>query len=307
MELKGVKEVAKSRSIAVFFLATVLITEISCGNVQKGDKKDGQDSAVPYNKIMLDSNENVTDFNDIKTALKYKKQVRAIHLDSINEKDIGKLSEFSNLNSLNLTVGSNLEQFADLCSSLKNLESLTELHITSVGLKRLPNSFFLIKRIKILFIFCDSLIELNERIGQLKKLETFCFSGLNLKKIPKSFSSLDNLQECSLNCVQITSFPLPLLALKKMKYLDLSGTSITTLPNQIKCLNTLQSINICHTPMAMFELAYKTVYGDYKTLIKFTKLRNKLNLCGQDSHELKLFSGLVDSLEKEKNKRGDIR
>jgi len=174
----------------------------------------------------------------------------------------------------------------ELPQSFGDLESLSYLDISSMGLTNLPDSFGNLNNLKYLNLEGTVLSKLPDSFGNLIKLETFRGPELE-QNIPDSFSNLTNLSFCFfyiLNSVSTVTLPddfgnlknlqtlwvfadlenIPISFGKLINLKDLSIGSKENLPDNFGELRSLEKLNLS---------------GDFKSLPdSFTKLTNLIHL-----------------------------
>jgi hypothetical protein len=112
-----------------------------------------------------------------------------------------------------------LEEFPD---SLGKLESLEELILRNINLKKLPRSISLLKNLKSLSLAGNPNLKIPDFLWELKSLEILDLSGNNLSTVPKSIRKLENLRELYLYQNYMKSFPQSSIdSLKKLRRIGL--------------------------------------------------------------------------------------
>ncbi|KAF8016984.1 hypothetical protein BT93_H2245 [Corymbia citriodora subsp. variegata] len=128
---------------------------------------------------------------------------------------------------------------------IKNLKVLNLAHCRC--LKRTPNFSAHSNLERLILSGCESLIEIDESICQLKCLVFLDVSNcLNLEKLPKELArNLGSLKYLSLSgCKSLERLPETIGNLVLLTELDLSNTSIKELPDSIEKLKNLKVVKI---------------------------------------------------------------
>ncbi|XVF83207.1 hypothetical protein PTKIN_Ptkin16aG0115500 [Pterospermum kingtungense] len=148
---------------------------------------------------------------------------------------------------------SNVQEQYDISKKFQTLQEAKSLR-TFLTLKssqsccyissEMPDSMIKSKCLRVLSLAkYDNIIELPEKIHELKLLRYLDLSETPIKCLPKSLTKLLNLQTLILfRCKCLVELPEKIGKLKLLRYLDLSETSIQRLPNSVSELLKLQTL-----------------------------------------------------------------
>ncbi|CAJ2638991.1 unnamed protein product [Trifolium pratense] len=133
--------------------------------------------------------------------------------------------------------------------------------------------FSKLKYLRMLSFRGCELIELSDKIGNLKLLRYLDLTWTQIKTLPNSICELYNLETLILEqCYELTELPLDFYKLVCLRHLYLEGTDIKKMPKKIGRLNHLQTLS-------HFVVAEKHVC-DIKELDNLNLLQGKLCLSG---------------------------
>ena len=112
----------------------------------------------------------------------------------------------------------------DQTTSKNNITNLTKLHICNYDdLIELPNSFWLLKELKLLTISCCyDLEEIPKDIRNLTKLEEIDFFGIESLKLSPEVFKLPNLKKLFMS-INLSQMPNLIWNLPKLEHLKLNG------------------------------------------------------------------------------------
>ncbi|MBU51152.1 MAG: hypothetical protein CL920_20890 [Deltaproteobacteria bacterium] len=153
---------------------------------------------------------------------------------------------------------------------LINLETLI---LSSSSLKKLPETFGKLTKLKELDLYNNQLrqfheclrplapnlqkLNLNsneipslpEWIGEYTQLKEFLFERNHITSIPESIGQLTQLERLNLSCSPITDIPESIGQLTQLKELNLNQCQITRLPESIKQLTQLERLHLYDNPL----------------------------------------------------------
>ncbi len=269
----------------------------SCGENKKETKKATSTFPTYARPISHESCRNID------TAFKYRNEVIRLLLGSSSKVEVQKLKALLKLEAVHLDNIGDEAAFNTILAALKGLPELNEINLSSASLSRLPDSLFLLTQIRRLHVDLDSLAIISPAISKLHQLGVFECDGI-FNRLPKEFGSLDSIAFCSIHSHNLKSFPIELLRLKDLIFMSLRGSGIHDLPSELLKLPKLHSIDICHTPLAIYEEAYHIVFKKYDKIEKFHHLfDSELNFCGLNQKDFHTMDSISNKLMKGKRNR----
>ncbi|HAS41051.1 MAG TPA: hypothetical protein DCS93_11245 [Microscillaceae bacterium] len=138
----------------------------------------------------------------------------------------------------------------------KKVSSIEELKIDDIAylngevikvdnreIQSIPSAIGLLKNLKELHIFANSLTSIPNEIGKLEKLEKLVLEGNLLTGLPEEIGNLKNLRHLNLNCNRIESLPSTItnLKLEALHIIENSGLSLGIV-ERIAQIKTLKDV-----------------------------------------------------------------
>ena len=99
----------------------------------------------------------------------------------------------------------------------------------------------------------SELTEVQENIGELKKLQVLNLSGNSLNKLPDSIGHLINLKELYLDCISLKTLPNTISKLHNLEVLSLSDNPFSELPTKMKHLTNLKRLPLDNNKVESFS------------------------------------------------------
>lgn len=178
------------------------------------------------------------------------------------------LSSMPKLKRVNVSGGA----FKVLPNTIKKLSALEELNLKDNNFTTLPDSFTYLKKLRVLnlehnaYLYDDDvferiktlsieelnfsasgLLELNDKVGQVKSLKKLDLSVNDIKVLPPSFNQLTNLQQLNLSQnfnLDVAKIVASISGFVNLTNLDLSQCLIENLPLDISKLTALKKLNL---------------------------------------------------------------
>ncbi|OCT85188.1 volume-regulated anion channel subunit LRRC8D [Xenopus laevis] len=150
-------------------------------------------------------------------------------------------------------------------NSLKKMMNVAELELHNCELERIPHAIFSLTNLQELDLKSNSIRTIEEVISfqHLKRLTILKLWHNKIVNIPQSISQVKNLESIYLSNNKLESLPAALFLLQKLRFLDISYNCISMIPLEIGLLQNLQHFYITGNKVDVLP----------KTLFKCLKLR----------------------------------
>ncbi len=184
---------------------------------------------------------------NIEELLPKKEEVYSLNISNNNLKTLPEeLSQFINLQFLNIS-GNKFKDKEKLVENLSKLPNLRFLFANKCYLKALPDNFDLLNNLEVLEIEANGLTELNEKIGELKKLKYISVrSNGRLTNLPKSIGQLRCLQYLNVSGGGMSKLRNELADCSELVSIVANASKIKTLPENIGNLINLKHLNLSY-------------------------------------------------------------
>lgn len=124
-----------------------------------------------------------------------------------------------------------LQEFPPQLKTYPNV--LKTLDLSENRFEHIPDELGRLTTLKHINLSGNRLVDLNEVVGELLKLEVLLLQDNFLTKLPKSLGNCTHLKTVNLSNNQLKEFPTMLCGLKQLDVLDLSRNQITEVPHAV--------------------------------------------------------------------------
>jgi Leucine-rich repeat (LRR) protein len=196
------------------------------------------------------------------------------------------LFQLNELKKLNL-YGNKMAELPDSFSSLLNL---THLILSNIEFISIPKSVFSLSKLQVLDLSSNKNISgLSPLVAQLINLEELDLESNSLTEIPDEIGGLKKLKKVSLSYNKLTSFPGAILKLNELESLEIGNQQITELPKSLKELSNLKHLEIKSAGLKEINDAI----GDLKSLETLDLERNELVAISESISNCKNLTSLI--------------
>ena len=158
----------------------------------------------------------------------------------------------------------------------------TELNLTALKLRELPESISRLTRLRKLHLVDNQLSALPESIGQLTQLQKLTVHGNRLSTLPEGIGRLTKLRELYLGESQLNALPESIVQLGQLQKLMLFGNQLSTLPESIGQLTRVQLLSLSGNQLS----ALPESIGQLTQLQELRLDRNQLTALPQSMEKL---------------------
>ncbi len=195
---------------------------------------------------------------------KLKKLHFSISFESINDSILKELKHLQGLEKLTIsspiknsssffkTIGQNNPKIKELkltnckldslSENIKYFENLELFFSSNVFFKKIPKSFYSLKKLKSIEIQGSDITSIDEDIEKLSNLNTLNLYYNRIKTLPKSIGNLKQLKHFKINNNQLKSLPKEIGNLKNITTLKVSNNELTSIPNSMAKLKNLDTL-----------------------------------------------------------------
>lgn len=161
--------------------------------------------------------------------------------------------DFSGLKSLerlSIRFNGKIEKL-DFSGSMK----LKYLSFHNDKIEYLPNDFFEHPDLQKLIIYAPKLKKLDEKVSNLKSLESLTFMSYEVVKLPESLSKLKHLRQFSIKTIGRVISLKPLTHLPKLERLYISGFNVIEVVDEILLMKKLKFLDFTLRPLINQDLS----------------------------------------------------
>lgn len=178
----------------------------------------------------------------------------------------------------------------DCYYSLKDGE-ISVLVIQKKKLSRIPESIFLLEKLKILDLSSNNIGKLPETINNLKNLHELRITKNKLQKLPSSLGDITSLKIIDVSYNRITVLPASIGNLKSLRYMNVAFNSLVTIPDTIVNLDLLEEIDLSNNNLVMFPENLMNL----KKLRSINTQKNKIEMLPDAVFDFKKRGGTIIS------------
>jgi Leucine-rich repeat (LRR) protein len=192
----------------------------------------------------------LTTTNTNSTSTLVKKNTLTIGLPETKNSSSFQTSFKSSVVSLSVITDSTFDYMSDALKNPEKVKIMKIYTITSQEILDFESSMDRFTNLECLFIHTDSLVNLPENIGSLKKLKQLWIGGSKMRHLPNSLNNLGNLELLDVsNNLWLKTFPDDLSGLSKLKIVRSEGCSLMEFPKSICHLAALEVLDLSRNPI----------------------------------------------------------